>query len=238
MVIKQSVVDVLMFLFERYLGEETEVMDQRDHMHSRLEEMGFENNEIALAFDWLEDLATIQDSEFFNANDFNVSCARNISVENCTIFTLMLVQDAICPGYAVNVDVRNSWVCAWAYLDTTWESGGHDLNRNLYPSSHTPCHPNVADQFVVQSRVFATLTDLQNWDGDIDRLSLGNRRCPGQRRTCLDWHQLDRSNRRTRQRISNRKERASRRGSQRGHQNQVSRGRISRQAPGNRDADQ
>ena len=65
MVIKQSVVDVLMFLFERYLGEDNEMIDQRDHMHSRLEEMGFENTEITQAFNWLEDLATIQDSEFF-----------------------------------------------------------------------------------------------------------------------------------------------------------------------------
>ena len=64
MVIKQSVVDVLMYLFESYLGED-EVIEQRDHMHSRLEEMGFQNPEIKQAFDWLEDLATIQDSEFF-----------------------------------------------------------------------------------------------------------------------------------------------------------------------------
>lgn len=61
MIIKQSVVDVLMFLFERYLGEENQVMDERDHMHSRLEEMGFHNTEINQAFDWLEDLARIQD---------------------------------------------------------------------------------------------------------------------------------------------------------------------------------
>ncbi len=65
MVIKQNVVDVLMFLFERYLGEDGEAIDQRDHMHSRLEEMGFEKPEITQAFDWLEDLATIQDGEYF-----------------------------------------------------------------------------------------------------------------------------------------------------------------------------
>ena len=65
MIIKQSVVDVLMFLFERYLGEENESMDERDYMHSRLEEMGFHNQEIDQAFDWLEDLASIQDDENF-----------------------------------------------------------------------------------------------------------------------------------------------------------------------------
>ncbi len=65
MIIKQSVVDVLMFLFERYLGEENEAIEERDHMHSRLEEMGFHNQEIDQAFDWLEDLAAIQDDGNF-----------------------------------------------------------------------------------------------------------------------------------------------------------------------------
>ncbi len=65
MIIKQSVVDVLMFLFERYLGEENDSIDERDHMHSRLEEMGFHNQEIDQAFDWLEDLASIQDNKNF-----------------------------------------------------------------------------------------------------------------------------------------------------------------------------
>ena len=60
MVIKQSVVDVLMFLFERYLGDENESLDERDDVTVRLEEMGFQNYEIDKAFDWLEDLATIQ----------------------------------------------------------------------------------------------------------------------------------------------------------------------------------
>ena len=61
MIIKQSVVDVLMFLFERFMGDENETLDERDDVATRLEEMGFQNNEIGKAFDWLEDLATIQD---------------------------------------------------------------------------------------------------------------------------------------------------------------------------------
>jgi Smg protein len=65
MIIKQSVVDVLMFLFERYLdddaeNENTRVTDERDSIQLRLEEMGFHNQEINQAFDWLEDLAEIQ----------------------------------------------------------------------------------------------------------------------------------------------------------------------------------
>ena len=74
MVIKQSVVDVLMFLFERYLGDDDAIMDERDDMHSQLEEMGFEHLEISQAFDWLEDLALLQDGAEHNA------CASHDSV--------------------------------------------------------------------------------------------------------------------------------------------------------------
>jgi len=79
MIIKQSVVDVLMFLFERYLGDDEinetrSVTDERDNIQLRLEEMGFQNNEINQAFDWLEDLADIQadiqaDKQFAPARD-------------------------------------------------------------------------------------------------------------------------------------------------------------------------
>lgn len=65
MIIKQSVVDVLMFLFERYLdddevNETNRVTDERDSIQLRLEEMGFQYQEINQAFDWLEDLADLQ----------------------------------------------------------------------------------------------------------------------------------------------------------------------------------
>jgi Smg protein len=71
MIIKQSVVDVLMFLFERYLdddelNETSRVTDERDRIQPRLEEMGFQNQEINQAFDWLEDLNSLQDSQQFN----------------------------------------------------------------------------------------------------------------------------------------------------------------------------
>ncbi len=70
MIIKQSVVDVLMFLFERYLdddelNETSRVTDKRDSIQLRLEEMGFHNQEINQAFDWLEDLADLQERQQF-----------------------------------------------------------------------------------------------------------------------------------------------------------------------------
>ena len=70
MIIKQSVVDVLMFLFERYLDDDElnetgHVTDKRDSIQIRLEEMGFHNQEINQAFDWLEDLADLQERQQF-----------------------------------------------------------------------------------------------------------------------------------------------------------------------------
>jgi Smg protein len=68
MIIKQSVVDVLMFLFERYLDDDTQddnnrVTEERDSIQLRLEEMGFHNHDINQAFDWLEDLAELRDND-------------------------------------------------------------------------------------------------------------------------------------------------------------------------------
>lgn len=83
MVIKQSVVDVLMFIFERYLGDDNESLDERDDVAIRLEEMGFQNNEIDKAFDWLEDLATIQDGGHYAP--VNLSSIRIFSEEEKAI---------------------------------------------------------------------------------------------------------------------------------------------------------
>ena len=83
MILKQSVVDVLMFLFERYLDDEAAenglVTDKRDSIQLRLEEIGFHNQEINQAFDWLEDLATIQDGGHYAP--VNLSSIRIFSDE-------------------------------------------------------------------------------------------------------------------------------------------------------------
>ncbi|PCJ86243.1 MAG: hypothetical protein COA54_08925 [Thiotrichaceae bacterium] len=68
MIIKQSVVDVLMFLFERYLDDDTQdennrVTNERDSIQIRLKEMGFHNQDINQAFDWLEDLAELREND-------------------------------------------------------------------------------------------------------------------------------------------------------------------------------
>jgi len=55
---KESVLDVLMYLFEHYLDEETEVDSDQDSLRAELVRAGFPEAEINKAFDWLEGLTT------------------------------------------------------------------------------------------------------------------------------------------------------------------------------------
>jgi len=54
---KQNVVDVLMYLFENIITDENPVFSEHEQMFDQLEDMGFPQHEILLAFDWLETLA-------------------------------------------------------------------------------------------------------------------------------------------------------------------------------------
>lgn len=64
---KQNVVDVLMYLFENIISDENPVFPEHEHMFDRLEDMGFPQHEIFLAFDWLEDLAEIHADQLLSA---------------------------------------------------------------------------------------------------------------------------------------------------------------------------
>jgi len=54
---KESVLDVLMYLFENYFYEEPEEQPDRDSLEQNLHEAGFTNQEIEKAFKWLDGLA-------------------------------------------------------------------------------------------------------------------------------------------------------------------------------------
>jgi Smg protein len=58
---KESVLDVLMYLFESYIDDENEVDLDRETLQAQLVEAGFQHREIEKAFDWLEGLAGWQD---------------------------------------------------------------------------------------------------------------------------------------------------------------------------------
>jgi len=69
---KQNVVDVLMYLFENIITDENPVLPEHEYMFDRLEDMGFPQHEILLAFDWLEDLAEIHTEQMSSDDEHAV----------------------------------------------------------------------------------------------------------------------------------------------------------------------
>jgi len=55
---KQTVIDILIYLFENYIDDEIELDVDRDRLRSELHNAGFESGQVAKAFDWLQELAT------------------------------------------------------------------------------------------------------------------------------------------------------------------------------------
>lgn len=56
---KEDVLEVLMYLFENYLDEDTEVQSDQEALKARLSEAGFHASEIHKAFHWLEGLSAL-----------------------------------------------------------------------------------------------------------------------------------------------------------------------------------
>lgn len=54
---KENVLDVLMYLFDNYLDDDTEVQPDREVLRIELEAAGFSRSEVLKAFNWLEGLA-------------------------------------------------------------------------------------------------------------------------------------------------------------------------------------
>jgi len=59
---KENVLDVLLYLFQNYMGAETDFDPDRDSMETELLEAGFPSHEVAQAFEWLDGLAAHQEA--------------------------------------------------------------------------------------------------------------------------------------------------------------------------------
>lgn len=64
---KENVLDVLMYLFENYVDDDTDMEPDREVLASQLMDAGFADREINKAFDWLEGLAN-QDTDLKHRN--------------------------------------------------------------------------------------------------------------------------------------------------------------------------
>jgi Smg protein len=58
---KQTVIDILIYLFENYIDEQLELDADHDKLKSELRDAGFDALEIAKAFEWLQGLAASRD---------------------------------------------------------------------------------------------------------------------------------------------------------------------------------
>jgi len=54
---KQTVIDILIYLFEHYIDDDIELDADRDRLKAELRSAGFEVAQVAKAFDWLQELA-------------------------------------------------------------------------------------------------------------------------------------------------------------------------------------
>lgn len=55
---KQTVIDILIYLFEHYIDDEIELSADSDRLKSELRDAGFEAGQVSKAFDWLQELAS------------------------------------------------------------------------------------------------------------------------------------------------------------------------------------
>ena len=72
---KENVLDVLMFLFEHYMDEDTEVNPDKQELLDELTQAGFATVDINKAFSWLEGLSDLQESKL-EQNGQNIKSVR------------------------------------------------------------------------------------------------------------------------------------------------------------------
>lgn len=77
---KENVFDVLIYLFENYMGDESELTPDPDAIRTELLEAGFPQQEVNKAFDWLESLSELKPIQSTSLPAFRIfseqECAR------------------------------------------------------------------------------------------------------------------------------------------------------------------
>jgi Smg protein len=71
---KETIFDVLMYLFEHYMEDELEILPDSDSVRTELMEAGFPQLEINKAFDWLESLNAQRAITATVATSFRIFC--------------------------------------------------------------------------------------------------------------------------------------------------------------------
>jgi len=66
---KENVLDVLMYLFQNYMSDDTDIDPDRESMETELLEIGFPSHEVKRAFEWLDGLAARQQAPVAVVNE-------------------------------------------------------------------------------------------------------------------------------------------------------------------------
>ena len=83
---KENILEVLMYLFENYMIEDSELQPVRADLEHELTSMGFTNGEIGKAFNWLEDLSELCDIDPNDDNTKPLHAYRHYTAyETCKI---------------------------------------------------------------------------------------------------------------------------------------------------------
>jgi len=72
---KETVLDVLMYLFDNYEDDDVKLTPDQDVLKDQLVDAGFAEREVGKAFDWLEGLATQKDNHY-PSTDTGTSASR------------------------------------------------------------------------------------------------------------------------------------------------------------------
>ncbi len=59
---KQTVIDILIYLFENYMDDELDIAFDQNEIKLQLKDAGFESAQVTRALDWLEDLSNAAES--------------------------------------------------------------------------------------------------------------------------------------------------------------------------------
>ncbi len=69
---KENIFDVLMYLFENYLEDDSNILPNNDAIRTELMEAGFEKIEVKEAFDWLESLTSHRKVNLSTSSTFRI----------------------------------------------------------------------------------------------------------------------------------------------------------------------
>jgi len=93
---KETILDVLMFMFQSYVEDNEEVELDKESLHKNLSDAGFADQNIERAFAWLEGLPGVDDTSLINKptnNSFRLfSEAENLKIGEEGLSFLMFLE--------------------------------------------------------------------------------------------------------------------------------------------------